>query len=51
MKGADMNIKIIESGRAARYGIALGTLLYAAWRGLVWLVVPGDFDRHRLRGR
>ena len=51
MKETTMNIKIIESGRPARYGIALGTLLYAAWRGLVWLLVPGDFDRRHLRGR
>ena len=46
-----MSIKPIESGRVARYGIALGALLYSAWRGLVWLMVPGDFDRHHLRGR
>jgi len=46
-----MNIKLIESGRVARYGIAFGAFLYSAWRGLVWLIVPGDFDRHHLRGR
>ena len=51
MKGTNMNIKLIESGRPARYGMALGALLYAAWRGLVWLLVPGDFDRRHLRGR
>jgi hypothetical protein len=51
MKGTDMNIKIIESGWVVRYGTALGTVLSAAWRGLVWFFVPGDFDRHHLRGR
>jgi hypothetical protein len=51
MKGTDMNIKLVESGRVARCGIALGALLFAIWRGLVWFVVPGDFDRHHLRGR
>jgi hypothetical protein len=51
MKGTNMNIKLIETGRVAHYGIRLRALLYAAWRGLVWLVVPGDFDRHHLRGR
>ena len=51
MKGTNMNIKLIESGRPARYGIALGALLYAAWRRLVWLLVPGDFDRHHLRAK
>jgi len=51
MKGTAMNIKLIESGRVARYGTALGAALHAVWSGLVWLVVPGDFDRHHLRGR
>ena len=51
MKGADMNIKIIESGRVARYGTALGAALFATWRGLVWFFVPEDFDRRHLRGR
>ncbi|HZT62509.1 MAG TPA: hypothetical protein VFA36_05200 [Burkholderiales bacterium] len=46
-----MNIKLIESGRVARYGTALGGALHAVWNGLVWLIVPGDFDRHHLRGR
>jgi len=30
-----MNIKFAEQSRVAGYGIALGTLLYAVWRGLV----------------
>jgi hypothetical protein len=46
-----MDIKLFESDRVARYGIALGASLSAIWRGLVWLVVPGDFDRRHLRGR
>ena len=46
-----MDIKLIESGRVAPYGIALGALLHSAWRGLLWLMVPGDFDRHHLRNR
>jgi hypothetical protein len=51
MKGTDMDIKPAQGSRIAEYGIALGTVIYAVWRGLVWFVVPGDFDRHHLRGR
>jgi hypothetical protein len=40
-----MDIKLIQSGRIAQYGITLGGLLYAAWRGLVWFLVPGDVGR------
>jgi hypothetical protein len=50
MKGRTMNIKFAEEGRTARYGIALGVLLYAAWRGLVRVFRPRDFDPRRLRG-
>ncbi len=45
-----MNIKIAEHSRVATYGVAVGLVLHAAWRGLVWFVVPGDFDPRRLRG-
>ncbi len=45
-----MNIKIAEQDRAARYGVALGLLLHAAWLGLVVFLVPKDFDPKRLRG-
>ena len=51
MKGIDMNIKQARPSRIESYGTALGTLVYAAWRGLVWLLVPADFDRRHLRGR
>ena len=34
-----MNIKFAEQNRVAQYGIALGVLLYAVWRGLVWFLV------------
>ena len=37
MKGVTVDIKFAEESRVARYGIALGVLLYAVWRGLVWL--------------
>src|SRR5882762_11915942 len=54
MKGRTMNIKFAEHSRVATYGAALGLVLHAAWRGLVWFVVPGDvpgdFDPRRLRG-
>src|SRR6267378_8455118 len=50
MKGRTMNIKLAEHSRAARCGVALGLLLYAVWRGLVWFFVPTDFDPRRLRG-
>jgi len=29
-----MDIKFAREGRVAQYGIALGVLLYAVWRGL-----------------
>jgi hypothetical protein len=45
-----MNIKIGGQSRAARYGIALGGLLYTMWRGLVALLVWKDFDPRRVRG-
>ena len=45
-----MDIKSARSSRIARYGIALGSALHAAWRGLVWLVVPGVVDGRPLRG-
>ena len=45
-----MNIKFAEESRVARYGIALGVLLYAVWRGLMRLSAPRDFDPRRLRG-
>jgi len=46
-----MNIKYAEQSRVASYGVALGLLLYAVWRGLVRFFVPKDFDRRRLHGR
>ena len=50
-----MNIKSQQPDRIESYGIALGALIHAAWRGLVWFFVPRDvprdFDRHHLRGR
>jgi hypothetical protein len=46
-----MDIKFASEGRVAQYGIALGVLLYAVWRGLVWFFVPEDFDPRHLRGR
>ena len=46
-----MDIKFAEHGRAARYGIAVGVVLHAVWRGLVWFFVPKDFDPRHLRGR
>ena len=51
MKGTDMNIKSQQPDRIESYGIALGALIHAAWRALVWFFVPSDFDRHHLRGR
>jgi hypothetical protein len=50
MKGSTMNIKFADQSRTARYGIALGILLYAVWRGLVRVFVSRDFDPRRLRG-
>jgi len=50
MKGSAMNIKFADQSRTARYGIALGILLYAVWRGLVRVFVSRDFDPRRLRG-
>jgi hypothetical protein len=50
MKGRIMNIKTAEQDRVARYGIALGGLLYTMWRGLVRVFVPGEFESHRVRG-
>ena len=32
-------------------GSRIAGLLYTAWRGVVWFLVPEDFDRHLLRGR
>ena len=51
MKGTDMNIKSAKPDRIESYGKALGAVIYAAWRALVWFFVPRDFDRHHLRGR
>jgi hypothetical protein len=45
-----MNFKIDEQDRVARYGIALGVLLHAAWRGLVRILVSEDFNPRRPRG-
>ncbi len=44
-----MNIKLAQQSRTARYGIALGALLYAVWRGVVALFAPRNFDARRLR--
>jgi hypothetical protein len=41
MKGTIMNIKFAEKSRVPRYRVALGALLYAVWRGLVRVFVPG----------
>jgi len=46
-----MDIKFAHQSRVARYGIALGALLYAVWRGLAWFFVPKDFDPRHLRNR
>ena len=46
-----MNIKSAEQDRVARYGIALGVLLYALWRGVVWFFAPKDFDERHALGR
>jgi hypothetical protein len=51
MKGRTMDIKFAHQSRVARYGIALGVLLYAVWRGLVWFFVPKNFDPRHLRNR
>jgi hypothetical protein len=45
-----MNFKIDEQDRVARYGVALGLLLHATWRGLVGIFVSEDFDPRRLHG-
>src|SRR2546422_4894716 len=45
MKGRTMNIKLAEQGRTARYGIALGVLLFALWRGIVRLLRQGISTR------
>ncbi len=45
-----MNIKLVEQGRTARYGITLGVLLYALWREIVRFFAPGNFEARRLRG-
>ena len=45
-----MNSKIDQQDRVARYGIALGLLLHAAWRGLVGILVSEDFNPRRPRG-
>src|SRR5712691_3389233 len=41
MKGRAMNIKLVEQGRTATYGITLGVLLFALWRGIVRLFAAG----------
>ena len=46
-----MDIKFAHQSRVAEYGIALGVLLYAVWRGLAWFFVPKDFDPRHLRNR
>jgi len=45
-----MEIKFVEQGRVARYGVALGALLYTVWRGIVRVFAPGEFESRRLRG-
>jgi len=45
-----MCIKLAQRKRVAEYGIALGILLHAAWRGLARLLAPGDPGSRRLRG-
>jgi len=37
-----MSIKLAQQDRVAQYGIALGTLLHAAWRGLARMLAPRD---------
>jgi hypothetical protein len=49
MKGRSMDIKFAGQSRVARYGIALGLMLYAAWRGLVRIFVPRVFELRRQR--
>jgi hypothetical protein len=49
MKGRAMNIKLVQQSRPARYGIALGILLYALWRGIIGFFAVGNFDSRRLR--
>jgi hypothetical protein len=44
-----MNIKLAQQSRPARYGIALGALLYALWRGIVGFLAPRNFHA-RQRG-
>jgi hypothetical protein len=41
MKGVDMGIKLEHQNRTAEYGIALGILIHAAWRGLARLLASG----------
>jgi len=42
-----MDIKFAGGGRVAQYGIALGVLLYAVWRGLDRFFAAGYFaQRH-----
>ena len=45
-----MNIKLAQQSRPARYGTALGALVYVLWRGIVRFLVPENFDPRRLRG-
>lgn len=40
-----MDIKFAREGRVAQYGIALGVLLYAVWRGLAWFFTPRNSTR------
>lgn len=44
-----MNIKLVQQGRTARYGSALGALLYAVWRRIAGFFAPRNFDARRLR--
>ncbi|HZF18508.1 MAG TPA: hypothetical protein VE008_02245 [Burkholderiales bacterium] len=43
-----MNIKLAQQSRTATYGIALGALVYAVWRGIVEFFAPRNFDARRL---
>jgi hypothetical protein len=42
MKGVDMGIKLAQQNRTAEYGIALGLLIHAAWRGLARPLASGN---------
>jgi hypothetical protein len=45
MKGVNMSIKLVQQNRVAEYGIALGAVLYAVWRGLARIVPSGVSSR------